>query len=108
LNSNHVHAVASGGVGYLINASTTPNIDANGENNTGDSSITNIVGGAPIFIFQGNNQKMARSGAIPSAGTWAVGDIIFHTTPIAGGVIGWVCTTAGTPGTWKTFGAIQA
>lgn len=26
--------------------------------------------------------------------------------PTAGGVMGWVCTTAGSPGTWKTFGAI--
>ena len=29
-----------------------------------------------------------------------------NTTHTAGGVMGWVCTTAGYPGTWKTFGAI--
>jgi len=108
LNNNHVYAVAASGIGYLINASTTPNIDANGLNNTGASGITNIVGGAPIFIFQGNNQKMSRGSAVPTAGTWAVGDIIWRITPIAGNFIGWVCTTAGTPGTWKTFGVISA
>lgn len=37
-----------------------------------------------------------------------VGDRIYHTTPTAGGSIGWVCVTAGAPGTWKTFGAISS
>jgi len=45
--------------------------------------------------------------AAPTSGTWAQGDIIYNTTPTAGGYIGWVCITAGTPGTWKTFGAIS-
>jgi hypothetical protein len=46
--------------------------------------------------------------AAPSSGTWAEGDIVFNSTPSAGGSVGWVCVTAGTPGTWKTFGAISA
>jgi len=41
-------------------------------------------------------------------GTYKLGDIIYGTTPTAGGTIGWICTTAGTPGTWKTFGSIAA
>lgn len=39
--------------------------------------------------------------AAPAAGTWAKGDITFNTAPDAGGAALWVCTTAGTPGTWK-------
>jgi len=46
--------------------------------------------------------------AAPTTNTWAVGDIVYDTTPSAGGKIGWVCVTAGTPGTWKQFGAIDA
>jgi len=46
--------------------------------------------------------------AAPATGTWSVGDTIWNTNPSAGGTMGWVCTTAGTPGTWKTFGAITA
>jgi hypothetical protein len=46
--------------------------------------------------------------AAPSIGTWAKGDIVYHSAPAASGNIGWVCTTAGSPGTWKTFGAISA
>lgn len=46
--------------------------------------------------------------AAPTAGTWAKGRVVYDATPDASGFIGWVCTTAGTPGTWKTFGAISA
>jgi hypothetical protein len=46
--------------------------------------------------------------AAPSSGTYEVGDIVYNSAPVAGGTIGFVCTTAGTPGTWKTFGAIAA
>jgi hypothetical protein len=44
--------------------------------------------------------------AAPTAGTWAVGDITWNTAPAAGGYSGWICVTAGTPGTWKGFGSI--
>lgn len=46
--------------------------------------------------------------AAPTTGTWVRGDRVWNTTPAASGTMGWVCTTAGTPGTWKTFGAISA
>jgi hypothetical protein len=44
----------------------------------------------------------------PTSGTYAVGDICYNSTPTVAGKIGWVCTTAGTPGTWKAFGVIDA
>lgn len=44
--------------------------------------------------------------AAPVSGTYAVGSLVYNSAPTAGGFVGWVCTTAGTPGTWKTFGAI--
>lgn len=49
-----------------------------------------------------------RGSGAPTTGTWAVGDTVYSSTPTAGGYVGWVCVTAGTPGTWKTFGAISA
>lgn len=39
-------------------------------------------------------------------GVAAVGDVLYNWNPAPGGYIGWVCTTAGTPGTWKSFGPI--
>jgi hypothetical protein len=46
--------------------------------------------------------------AAPTTGTWVRGDIVWDDTPSAAGTMGWVCTTGGTPGTWKTWGAISA
>lgn len=45
--------------------------------------------------------------AAPVSGTYEVGDIVYNSAPTSGGYIGWVCTVAGTPGTWNTFGLIS-
>ena len=45
--------------------------------------------------------------AAPTTGTWERGDIVLDETPTAGSFVGWVCVTAGVPGSWKTFGAIS-
>jgi hypothetical protein len=45
--------------------------------------------------------------AAPTTGTWLRGDRVDNLNPSAGGYVGWVCTTAGTPGTWKGYGAIE-
>ena len=50
---------------------------------------------------------LERSSA-PTTGTWAVGDKVYNSVPSASGNIGWVCVTAGTPGTWKSYGTISA
>lgn len=52
--------------------------------------------------------KMSHS-AIPSSLSgrrFFKGEVVFNTDPAPGGFVGWVCTAAGTPGTWKGFGQI--
>lgn len=44
--------------------------------------------------------------AAPSGGLWTEGDTVYFSAPTSGGYIGSVCTVAGTPGTWKSFGLI--
>lgn len=57
----------------------------------------------------GEGRKVTYAAAAPtSGGPYAQGEIVFNNAPTAGGKVGWVCTTAGTPGTWKPFGAIDA
>ncbi len=41
--------------------------------------------------------------AIPSGGSWKVGDRIVNSAPAAGGAFAWCCTVAGSPGTWKAI-----
>jgi hypothetical protein len=68
---------------------------------------------APTYPTTGqkNRLKLTRaiqySTAAPTAGTWERGDIVLNETPSAGGFVGWVCVTSGTPGGWQTFGVIS-
>jgi hypothetical protein len=65
--------------------------------------FTDSIGG---FGLGGN--KVIYGASIPTVGLWYDGDIVFNTGASSGGYVGWVCIAQGTPGTWKTFGAISA
>lgn len=69
----------------------------------------NVIGSAVNFsgllVRQAPNQY--RASAAPASGTFARGEVVWNTAPTAGGYVGWVCVTAGSPGTWKEFGAIS-
>jgi uncharacterized protein YjbI with pentapeptide repeats len=41
--------------------------------------------------------------AAPTGGTWALGDRVYHSAPATAAPDGWVCSAAGTPGTWKAM-----
>jgi hypothetical protein len=54
---------------------------------------------------------VARHGAmtaVPTAANWERGDIVWNSSPVSGGPVGWVCVTSGTPGTWHQFGGMPA
>jgi hypothetical protein len=57
----------------------------------------------PAGVF---HRALAAAAAAPTTGTYYQGDVVLHSAPVAGGNIGWVCTTSGTPGTWRTWGTI--
>lgn len=44
--------------------------------------------------------------AAPNLGDWKIGDKVFFKNPQSSGFIGAVCTSNGSPGTWKNFGAL--
>jgi len=67
-----------------------------------------LSGAAEEHYIAEGERVIARATGLPTAGTWTRGDRIYRTSPTAGGKIGRVCVTAGTPGTWKDFGVIDA
>jgi hypothetical protein len=52
-------------------------------------------GGAPIIMM---------GTAPPTTGTYPVGSRVFNSAPAVGSPKGWICTVAGTPGTWVSEG----
>lgn len=45
--------------------------------------------------------QASKQSAAPTTGTWRVTDVVMNSAPATGQPAGWVCTVAGTPGTWK-------
>lgn len=78
--------------------------------NGGTMTFKNKVALQPTVISyeEINGKKIGSSAAVPTSKFWNKGDILYNRNAEASGYAGWVCTTAGTPGTWKTFGAITA
>lgn len=59
-------------------------------------------------IFQAGRKIYLEGYDAPTEGTYQVGDICLRINTAPGNNVGWVCTTAGTPGTWKEFGVVSA
>lgn len=79
---------------------------------TANGYARNITAGSygiGSYYFGEANQMLLRTigSSAPTSGNYLVGDIVYNSAPAPGGFIGFVCTTAGSPGTWKTFGAIS-
>jgi hypothetical protein len=89
--------VFSSPLGYT---STSIKVDAAYTLNNGNSQdIENVWTYSPTIQFNANGGN--RFTAAPTTGTWAVGNKVYNKTPNAQGVLGWLCTAAGSPGTWQ-------
>ncbi|OPY78627.1 MAG: Pectate lyase superfamily protein [Syntrophorhabdus sp. PtaU1.Bin153] len=75
--------------------------------NNGVTAKTRVGDDERMGIVTNGKRLFWGSGA-PTTGTWALGDIIYNSSPAAASYIGWVCVTAGAPGTWKAFGLISS
>lgn len=80
----------------LILQGNTLDLGFNVDPGFGPTNVYGNVGGATRLYLN----------TAPSFGTWKQGDIVWFQQPTAGGFVGAVCVADGTPGTWKTFGAI--
>lgn len=89
------------------NASSGANPGFAVEGPTGGAGV--LIPAAGIWtVFNGTKKIHFSQAAAPTTGDWTRGDIVYFTNPSAGGFVGAVCVASGTPGTWKSFGAISA
>jgi hypothetical protein len=121
--------------GFLItsadwgNKSTDLNLQLSGqaeygirmEGDVGDIHITGDVAEAAVKVSQSSTtfdgvvsydnligyKRIMYMNAPPTSGAYSVGELVYKNNPVPGGMLGWVCTTAGSPGTWKNFGNID-
>ncbi len=69
---------------------------------------TSITDARPIGKLPLGDAHIWVTTGAPAAGYHAQGETAYASSPTAGGNIGVVCVSSGTPGTWKTFGAIAS
>jgi len=92
---NNVHQYIGTATQALISGSTSARRLTRVHGNT-------VAGGATQTYSTGIKQRSEiYANAIPTTGTWEVGDIVWYSAVDWGLPIGWVCTAAGTPGTWR-------
>lgn len=91
-----------------------------GNRNNGEIKV-NVLGSLGVDVNSIDNRaKLHVNGSIkyndnihmkgsepPSGGSFTPGDIVWNSDPQPGKNIGWVCTKAGNPGIWSTFGEIR-
>lgn len=99
------NATTTSGTVYKIRGSSTARI------RTQDVPLSEVdtLGNYELFFDFGRFKGLATASPAGSwTGTYEVGDVAWNRAPTAGGTepIGWVCTVAGTPGTWAAFGTI--
>lgn len=63
-----------------------------------------LINPSKFGSFELSQKTFLCATAVPSSGTWKVGDHVFNSAPAVGSPKGWVCTVAGTPGTWVSEG----
>jgi hypothetical protein len=97
-------SIAAVGVRYVGSYTAT---ETGGRSGVLSSGSVEFPGG--FWLGYGANGRQVTNGsAAPATGEWARGDQVWNTAPSAGGTPGWVCTTGGTPGTWKAMANLAA
>lgn len=103
----------------LVYSGDLPNFTTDGTSLTKIPKITSVydsflqgalefdymnIKGMTYFYLGGKKHTFGT--AIPTTGTWNVGDVVHNTNTTIGAWTGWVCITSGTPGTWRPYGQV--
>lgn len=101
------------GNNFRVNASATRLVAVTPDGSAFEIGQNAFVNGATAVYSGGAGSSHVTYGtAAPAAGNFARGSIRWNTAPTDGNggspVAGWICTTAGAPGTWTPFGGQSA
>ncbi len=99
---------ANGNIIVGSQGSDNARVHVHGKLGVGVANIDSDVSLSTAGPIKFDGRKMENGAAAPTAGVYAVGDIVWNTNPTPTGYVGWVCVRDGTPGVWKAFGAISS
>jgi hypothetical protein len=88
---------------YLRGPDGTATVDLDAA--TATIGLDNHIQAGRFGSINVGGREWTYAAAAPTTGTWAAGSVVWNSAPTAGGAAGWVCTVAGTPGTWKVMAA---
>lgn len=104
ISGNSIYAKSIKAANYLCGVG----IYGNAQKNV--SAVNNNIKGVWLEVYAAdapgtysNIHVEAYSDGAPGYGGHSIGSIYWDPTPAAGATPGWVCTTAGKPGTWKAM-----
>lgn len=106
INATWVDAVVAGN--YSVNNSASALITGAADPFHAWAIRDNYVQGAPYRHESDGVNYSKWDTAAPVSGTWARGDMVRNSTPSAAAAPGWLCVTAGSPGTWKAMANLAA
>lgn len=96
---------ANGGFLAIISVLSAAVAQITGNTQDGCTGTMGASGGVIIIDYVDyDGRRIGRGTAAPASGTWKVGDIVWKTNPAATGPLGFLCSAAGTPGTWQNIG----
>ena len=98
---------ANGKIEVGSSGSSDSNVSIYGKLGIGVSNVPQDIGLACAHAIQIQGHKIQYSDQLPGTGVYNKGDIVYNTNPQPTGYVGWVCIREGTPGEWRTFGAIS-
>lgn len=99
------NTVRQGTTGIFNNSAVTRMVLGNNDV-AGATTAHNITGVTTLVDLGGNSWNLAA--AAPTTMTWHAGQRVYNSAPAGGESNGWVCVTAGTPGTWVPFGVLNS
>ncbi|MBX3358597.1 MAG: right-handed parallel beta-helix repeat-containing protein [Phycisphaeraceae bacterium] len=92
--------------GVSVNFSSSPDRYGFSLQNWYSGNTINVGGGTAARLKMATSifpKKAYFDTAAPASGAWVVGDMVTNSAPTTGSPIGWMCTAAGSPGTWTAM-----
>lgn len=107
-NTARLTVKANGKVEFGKSNRNDARVSVFGKLGVGVNNVADDVSFATSGTIEVAGTKISTGTQAPTSGTYRQGDVVYNTSAVATGYVGWVCVREGTPGEWKPFGQIAS